>query len=717
MEQGSDPRKWLEACPELAQFASDPELSAAIAAGDARRLVRALERRRKGRRGPFEARALDTILARRRLFIVPISKAPGLQTINGIGTSMFGKADAAPDGTHIATRFITFLFAPLFPLRSYLVWSAGRQYQFFGEVPLSRTMRLWRWTVGALAVAGLAVAAAGLWASASRQRVHFLNGLDVPIAVEVAGAKAELAPGGRAERAVATGRHHLVARAAGGRVVEELDVEVPRWTSLVAYNALGTAMLYVEKVVYSKDAPKAPLPAEEPVVYAGTSFVVRDGVSWVFQAAPTQLEVDSSKAREIRWRGDVAPGGWRVATGYLVDTGRASEAAALAGRVAQAEPGQADALSQWIGLTHLSGGPAAALEVARKAMEISPELLDVHRAYSHLMSLSGRLPEARKLYAERAARDPGSAVARYLAARLEPEEKARAAFADLVREHPDNPDFRRALGWAEWVTGRPEAAVREWDAFAKLDPERAGSLAEERADAMVRAGRAADAAREVYGRSHEKPEVGNAILYARVARLAAAPPAPAVALLEKWVAQAQGDEDRSERSAWAAVHAAAILGDRLPPEKELGAVRHEPGRLALRIMRAAASDPAPALSAAAGARREVLTLVPPTVLALLAGEAVRRGDAALAEKIAAAGSGIAAPASALAAFVKGEEPEELGDLAPELRAALLLVRARAAEAAGKPAGPIYAAARKGDALPGAVTVAAARWPRPARPAP
>jgi hypothetical protein len=170
MSDATDPRGWLEACPELVQFASDPPIAAAIAAGDGRKLHAALERRRKGKRGAFESRAIDAILARRRLFAMRIAKAPTLSTLNGIGSRIYGRADPAGDGSYIGTLFFTWLFFPIWPIAQYVLWSEGNRYTFLGEVPLSGRMRAWRRAAAALTVAGAAAIGAAVWQEGPRQR-------------------------------------------------------------------------------------------------------------------------------------------------------------------------------------------------------------------------------------------------------------------------------------------------------------------------------------------------------------------------------------------------------------------------------------------------------------------------------------------------------------------------------------------------------------------
>ncbi len=43
-------------------------------------------------------------------------------SINGIGTTLYGKSDVEPDGSYIATKWFIFILLPVIPLRSYRVW-------------------------------------------------------------------------------------------------------------------------------------------------------------------------------------------------------------------------------------------------------------------------------------------------------------------------------------------------------------------------------------------------------------------------------------------------------------------------------------------------------------------------------------------------------------------------------------------------------------------
>src|SRR5581483_7094326 len=92
---------------------------------------------------PAHRETIKLLLARRRLFLTPITSAPPLATLNGVGVRVYGQTDAdRNDGTYIVTHYIVLVFIPIFPLRQYLVRdgapSGGRRsWGFIGKVPLS----------------------------------------------------------------------------------------------------------------------------------------------------------------------------------------------------------------------------------------------------------------------------------------------------------------------------------------------------------------------------------------------------------------------------------------------------------------------------------------------------------------------------------------------------------------------------------------------------
>lgn len=54
-----------------------------------------------------------------------------MHSINGIGTSLYGKTDVEPDGSYIATKWFILFLLPIIPLGSYRVWRGETKATFF----------------------------------------------------------------------------------------------------------------------------------------------------------------------------------------------------------------------------------------------------------------------------------------------------------------------------------------------------------------------------------------------------------------------------------------------------------------------------------------------------------------------------------------------------------------------------------------------------------
>jgi hypothetical protein len=120
------------------------------------RVVRVHWLRRTGRWGQAERLARQAIKRTREPLLVeaarrafetprPVDRAPALFTLNGCGVTLYGHRDDRPDGSYVATYFITLLFVPLVPLGAYRVVSdGGTGYYFLGKVPLGPMARGWR---------------------------------------------------------------------------------------------------------------------------------------------------------------------------------------------------------------------------------------------------------------------------------------------------------------------------------------------------------------------------------------------------------------------------------------------------------------------------------------------------------------------------------------------------------------------------------------------
>lgn len=83
---------------------------------------------------------LKIVVNNERMFggLKPISSAPSLSTINGIGFNLIGCTDIDKETqSYLATYCFVFLFIPVFPICRYRVISAGtNSYRFLGKAPL-----------------------------------------------------------------------------------------------------------------------------------------------------------------------------------------------------------------------------------------------------------------------------------------------------------------------------------------------------------------------------------------------------------------------------------------------------------------------------------------------------------------------------------------------------------------------------------------------------
>ncbi|MGB8681758.1 MAG: hypothetical protein WCD12_02640 [Candidatus Binatus sp.] len=82
----------------------------------------------------------------------PISSAPSLRTINGVGFALYGNSDHDADTeSYVTTYYFAVLFIPIIPLARYRVIQVGKQYRFLGKMPL-RKGDLWHLGISLTAI-------------------------------------------------------------------------------------------------------------------------------------------------------------------------------------------------------------------------------------------------------------------------------------------------------------------------------------------------------------------------------------------------------------------------------------------------------------------------------------------------------------------------------------------------------------------------------------
>ncbi len=569
-----DPEFWVEALGGAATarwLTNDPEVSALIRAGRRGELYRLLQKKRNATPTLPEKEALERVLANRRLFLEPIEGGPGLQTFNGIGTYLAGTQEKAPDGTYISTLFFMLVFVPLWPIRQYLVAQAeGGGWFFLGGVPLSTMHRWWRRiTVGALAATAMIVGLS-LHHRTTHDRVHFLNGLDLPVVIRMGEHEIRVPSQGRLERQFTAGAYDIVTHLEDGTLVEERRVHVPGDVDFAAYNVLGAAPLFLQQVPYTAEGAPAHL-AEESSKFrslAGRSWVQWDDVDFLFQDPPSEIQMAKTRRIETRACVDVVPGGWRMAVEHLAGTDDMADAAAVAGRVADLHPGDGETVSLAARIAELLGDLDGARRRLERALEIAPDEIQVHRHYQSAMQRWGRADEILPRYRAAYEKAPNSPRAAYLLARLLPRQEAIPLCERLLASHPEDEWLRRSLAWSLFQDARYAEAADEYQVLTDLLPEERGAFASEYVRALAGSGRTDEAIRYVTAilddgpnrtaRGEDPLAGGNweelFVLYAALRR-GAEDPTKHPSLRDLWIRLLDDTEPEASDMAWVAAAA------------------------------------------------------------------------------------------------------------------------------------------------------------------
>jgi tetratricopeptide (TPR) repeat protein len=683
----------------------DPAVRLALSRGDGQALYDALGRLVRDRAGTAEATQAQAWLPHRRLFLWPYKRAPSLHRVNGVGAGLYGSSEKDPsDGTYIATYCASFVFFPVFPIGQYLVRDAGgNSYNIFGKIPVSSVVRLWRkaFGLGALAAAGLI--ALGVVRSHHTAHVQLVNGLTIPVEVSIAGTTGWVLPGTHVERTLKAGKTEIVARDKSKRVVEQLSVDLPGATDVVAYNVLGAAPLYAEGVVYyaSGSSDKDKHRSNPVITYGGDSFVFRDHIQYIFKKPPETIQMEGST--ETRWAFQLLPDGLLATLGMLEEKKQERRAAEVARKVALAAP----ITSHLQAAARYMDGGAAIESLAHEIVDAHPESGDAQRFYQDVLRSLGKLKEAEAHAKAVRDKDPEAALGAYLLARLMPFTQALPAFLKVVEQHPDDPDALRGASYELFVARRFKEALALYDRWLKIDPAGAGPALTWHVCSAIGAGDLPGALRlAAAGAQSERIEdqpIHRAILYGQVAHLAGkAAPYPAHYFLERQL---------KTTGPWVRAWFTASLG-RAPGAADL-ARSPEHVRRGVQMIEALRHDPSRAVELLDQASAKQLVGYDPLGALLLALELERTGDKSRAQLLLAPLSGY--PLDDVRRYVKtGQESDELKESDLYVQAVARFMRARSLEAAHKPADALYRAAAADDLLGATIADAEQAWPHPQR---
>jgi hypothetical protein len=691
-----DPTGIFERAPELADLArADAAIAKAVARGDAHAAYRALWWARLRGRLAEHRPTVDALLAHRALFVSPLRRMPVLQTINGVGASVYGGSDRDRDGSYVKTHFLVVLFAPVFPLAQYLVKDAdGGGWYFLGKVPMSTPVRIWNRLVVVGILAMVLAGALQAFHSSRYHDVHVVNGLPWTVQVAVGDVRYGVPAGQRRTESVHTGRHSVRVTSASGAPVESGELEVEAGTDVIVWNVLGAAPVYERSVVY--ETAKGGVRAPEPLFFCGAQSIRRAGVDYAFSEPPQSISMPKGQSVAYRRHVGLLP---QAELDYCANelADKPEPALALArGIVALDAEGKHTALA--VGLCRTVGKTDDALQLAQQALARHPDSVEHHRLYQSVAEDLGRTAELLQVYKARFDAAPGSADAAYLYARVLPDEDALPLATSFVQKFPDHVGLRRILVFRHMRERRFADALASIERIQALDREEWAYFLDDQLTALAALGRT-DEARQLAEQAFSRKEGRLYQLAAFHAWLSGGKGPAADALLTRL---AEGDA--AERLAlqvrfWTAPANASLAPLAGAPDKGLYA-----------LLQHAHYDPKAALQDLVAARAEDLSSLDLQVQLLLLGEAHLTHSDAARQRLEPVVQRYLPPGAVLAYLDQGTWDQSLEDLPLATQGALHLARSRKQGLSPRDREDLRALAHGCDPVGGYVRMALSHWP-------
>ncbi|MEZ4308733.1 MAG: hypothetical protein R3F14_11895 [Polyangiaceae bacterium] len=343
-----------------------------------------------------------------------------------------------------------------------------------------------------------------------------VNGLDIPVVVELDGAPHKVGAGEKTSFWTHVGVHRVRVLREDGAVLEE-DAFLMRENGSSAfnvYNVAGAAPVYVTSVVYSRSSTNAKDEQEEGEIFAGVRFTSRAQVDYPFKEPPSSIQADSRQYAPIRKsHANVAPGGWRASLAYLAEKDR-KMAAGLLRSLASVYGEDRMFRGMELRVAERSAGPAGGLRAVMGWREAAPANNDAHRAYQNYMLRLGHeaeMVQEYKQWYEAGAKGPAEAS---LLARVLPLAEGVALVDEAMRRHAGAPLLLLRRGLLHFYAEEMEKAAELFAAAEGSEEHR--YYAEEHALALVALGRKKEAAELLDRVLIVERCAGSAIPYARM---------------------------------------------------------------------------------------------------------------------------------------------------------------------------------------------------------
>ncbi|XXF77705.1 hypothetical protein P2318_32350 [Myxococcaceae bacterium GXIMD 01537] len=541
-----------------------------------------------------------------------------------------------------------------------------------------------------------------------REPVAFANGLDIPVVVTVDGGRPiTVASASYESRRFSSGAHAVEVRTQDGTLLESRELYVRGGSKrALVWNVLGSAPLYAQIYSYST-RPGSGRSAPPRNSYAGVPLLDRENVDYLFTVPPRTFS-ENARHGTSKVQVGMASGGWRTSLSMMESQGDHAAMARLGEALLKLSPRNEEALDIALRGRLLDEGTEAVLALLDRVSKAQPDWPQVVERTVQVRLARGERESLRASLMENARQRPEGDVANVLLSRVEPPHDAIARLEKVVASHPGEPSFRAELARRRFEAGLHAQVVADFealgDAVRSLPP--SARLAYTRA--LVALGRAPEAVALAarWLDASEKPDWGLLILYGQLAFLVSEDTWPRG--LPDYIARAEAGSENVVMRAWVNVRLGEEVQGWLAERVEESVFR------SLTIEAAARRDPERAWRQCHGVSIAALERLPATTALLLAAEFERAGEPLVAGQLLRTLQ-LAVPLSRQelrrAVFEPGGEAA-LAHLDPELRAAVLLARARRLDAEGQDSSAVYAAAARDDLVHGVVSGAMRRWSRP-----
>jgi hypothetical protein len=696
-----DPAGLLGRITELGPLCEDQRIRQAVESGDPFRVYRALVWARLFKRLPEHRETLDMLVRARRLFARPVKGALFLGTVNGFGATLLGNTDAEPDGTFIALHCLVALFRlPVFPLGGYLVQNLGggplrSSWRVYARVPMTLLQWLWSRALAVGVVVAVAVGGYQAFYASRHHDVTVVNALSRPMHVSAGALQRTVPPGSHLTVNLPVGKQAFRALAEDGSEVDAISAEVKSGSDALVWNIAGAAPVYSEAIIYSsKDASSSASEGQPPALFCGQHWVDVPDVDIAFTTPPREVSMPKGQAHLSKLMVNVPPLSAEkqvsLCFNILADQGRLAEAIAFLETSAR--------LNGWKGSDAYNAAylamldnPAQGLALARRLRDADPTNVDANRLYQTAAAQAGVEKEVIEEYRARAAAEPDSPMAQYLALRVDDAEAFAKAEQLLARFPNDSNALRLAVltraARSDWA-----GTLSAWHALADAKAADADVVVDSAVTALVAQGHRGEAL-TVLENTFEHGEAR--------ARFEAAQLFAQVALLE-----GQGDADR--------------LVKKLAKNAPLAVVRLQAGlpddgkdvTPTAVFLRAVAVDGALARETGAKLKVTDASRLDAGSWALAYGEAIRVGDQKTADSLARAPLLSGQRRELFNRYVRGEAASLDQLLLPlEIRAAAAFIRSRDASLEARERNELMAQAKRDDWLHSSVSRAMAGWTR------